>query len=452
MYVCLNNESYIRCTNEFGYIAHKNSGKQCVFDSIGSIMLKPLSYIPQEIESIVHSLVDCFEDVSYEELLRDYTQFTEKLQKEGFVVVSCMKNSPSDIPINQITTKNVPPITDLTIELTNRCNEQCVHCFLPNNLKRKGDTLDGRLVKQLIDVFSEMGGRQITFTGGEVLLHNELFDILNYSRQKDLKISIFSNLIALTDKQILHLKDLGIDDIQVSLYGINPQIHDSITKVPGSCFRTIQSLEKLKKAGLPVRIACSVLRENHKDVINVLKYAKSLNVLLDIELNITAREDCSNDNLVHRLAIEEMRFVLEELYNCDSDFCRNMLIKNKETYDKKFNLAEYVNEPLCSAAIDGLYITSNGSYAICPGLQDIKLGSIQKTKLKDIWENNALVNRIRNTTKGDFKKCVGCEASDYCTKCYVSNYTSNGNLMQVPQYLCDMAFLVKDLIEGHNKK
>ena len=97
-----------------------------------------------------------------------------------------------------------------------------------------------------------MGGIHVTLSGGEAFMHKDLIEIARYCREKDLKISILSNLIALKDEQVATLKELNISLIQVSLYSMNPEIHDFITTVKGSFEKTKASVEKLVAADIPV--------------------------------------------------------------------------------------------------------------------------------------------------------------------------------------------------------
>ena len=154
------------------YIANQSTGKQLVYDSLSSDWLNMLSHIPQSIEEVVYKLAKIYEDVDISELSVDFCEFIEDLVEEGFVLVGDT--------VDEITTQNnedielqldVPPISDLTIEVTNRCNERCIHCYLPDDLKDKGSAMNLEKLKLLIDSFAEMGGHTVTLTGGEVFLY-----------------------------------------------------------------------------------------------------------------------------------------------------------------------------------------------------------------------------------------------------------------------------------------
>jgi MoaA/NifB/PqqE/SkfB family radical SAM enzyme len=80
-----------------------------------------------------------------------------------------------------------------------------------------------------------MGLETITFSGGEPLLHPMFLPALQKSVEYGFRISVFSNLTLLNNEIIQVLKTNHIKEIQASLYSVEPHIHDSITKLPGSC-------------------------------------------------------------------------------------------------------------------------------------------------------------------------------------------------------------------------
>ena len=285
-YICLSNYSFIRCTPTMAYIANQRTGKQLVYDSAGSDWLNSLTYSPQAVEDIVVRLAESYEDVDICELSDDFLSFAVVLAEEGFVIVG---DSIDEVKSrNRETIKlqsDIPPITDLTIEVTNRCNERCIHCYIPDSLKDKGNTMSLENLHSLVDAFADMGGQTVTLTGGEVFLHKELSEFLHQIHQRKLRIIIYSNLVALSDEMLKELESVNVDHIQVSLYGIHPEIHDGITCVKGSCMRTIHSIERILRTRIPLIIACPVMKENRIDIIPLLDYAKKMAIPVELELN-----------------------------------------------------------------------------------------------------------------------------------------------------------------------
>lgn len=447
-YICLSNYSFVRCTPHRAYIANQSNGKQLIYDAAGGDWLNMLTHHPQTIRAIVERLAENYENVDVSELSEDFHDFIEVLVKEGFVVVG---NTIDDIRCKNRETiemqMDIPPITDLTIEVTNRCNERCIHCYLPDELKEKGSSMRLENLKALVDSFADMGGQTVTLTGGEALLFKDLSALLQHIQQRQLKVIVYSNLIALTDEILRELEGMDVDHIQTSLYAVHPEVHDRITGVKGSCERTLLNIERIARTCIPLKIACPVMKENRMDVIPLLNYAKRYMIPVELELNITARENQATDNLEHRLSMKEMETLLRELMAYDRVFTTNLLQRHKYTYNEEFSLAEYLNYPVCTAGHYGLYVTSSGKVTTCPNLQGIEMGHIKRTSLKEIWTESQELRALRCATECSFQQCVNCEASDFCFRCFARNYTETGDYMQIPEYACDMAFLAKRIVE-----
>ena len=221
----------------------------------------------------------------------------------------------------------IPKLDTLVIELTNKCNERCKHCYIPDIVKSVSTDISYEKISAIINEFVEMGGENILLTGGEILLCENLLAILDYVHSKGLWIALFFNGLTLTDDHIYKFKEVGVNDIQVSLYSVNPVVHDSITKVKGSCEKTKKSIERLIDSGLPVRIACSVIKDNMNEICELLDYTLRLNLMLSLEFNIIAREDKSSDNLKYRMSPEDLENCFRVLAKHNPDFTKKLLLR-----------------------------------------------------------------------------------------------------------------------------
>ena len=63
-----------------------------------------------------------------------------------------------------------PLISNIQFELTSKCNERCIHCYIPNEKKNNGINMPTVKVKNIIDQLAEMGGLHVTFSGGEAFM------------------------------------------------------------------------------------------------------------------------------------------------------------------------------------------------------------------------------------------------------------------------------------------
>ena len=289
----LSNNSFIRCTERYGYITNQLTRHDRSYDETGSLFLSQIKREPRKVSEIVDELSRQFEDATKDELYADFMEFANSLAEDQFILIGLTAgelelNDPVfsydvDNPktlssdFTQHTKENVsentqdffleeiqgrPLISALQFELSSRCNERCIHCYIPDQKKNKGFDMPLKKVCSLLDEFAGMGGIHVTLSGGEAFLHKDIIEIVEYCRQKDLKVSILSNLISVTDEIIEALSKLNISLIQVSLYSMEADIHDKITTVKGSWAKTKTAIEKMVAANIPVQISCPLMKAN----------------------------------------------------------------------------------------------------------------------------------------------------------------------------------------------
>lgn len=456
-----------------------------IYNDIGADFLKEINRTPQNVNEIVDRLAILYGDsVSREELYSDFVDFVEDLAKYHFLVIG---ENPKEVEVNDIsfsysmenpktqvldfsqetkqdvqentrnlileTSQILPQLNSIQFELTSRCNERCIHCYIPNSKKNHGFDMATDQVKRILDEFADMGGMQVTLSGGEVFMHKDIIPIIQYCREKDMCITILSNLISLKDNQIPAIKDANVSLIQVSLYSMDPAIHDTITTIPGSQVKTKQNLEKLIDADIPCQISCPSMKINYKGYVDVLKYAQSKKIKAYTDYMIKAQADFDTENLINRPSLKETEELLRDIMQSDVDYTRNILKRISKKDQQKIDPERYAKQPLCSVGINDLCITANGDVYPCAGWQSMVCGNIYKQTLKEIWDNSPQFKELRKLTQSSFPQCLQCEARDYCHVCLVQNYNeNNGDMFKIPQHFCDVAFLNKRIVEEYLSK
>ena len=399
--------TFIRTTKKYGYITNQLTRMDRCYNESGADWLNEIKREPREIDDIVESLFAIYEDVSKEDLKRDFLEFVDSLVTNKFVVVgeSVEELDKADLDftysidnpktliedytqqtkeeISKNTQevffdaiKDTTTIVNLQFELSSRCNERCIHCYIPNEKKNHGEDMSSAKVMELIDEYVEMGGIHVTFSGGEAFLHKELINLVKYCRERDLKVSILSNLIAVTDKQIEELKNLNISLIQVSLYSMDPKKHDFVTTINGSFENTKRVIEKLVAADIPVQISCPIMKANQDGYEKVLEYAKSLKIKAECDYIMMAQSDLNTQNLANRLSLEETEKLLRTIIETDMDF-REITLQQLPVSDRiQFDLENYLKEPVCGVGYDNCCIAANGDVYPCSGWGGYVLGNV----------------------------------------------------------------------------
>lgn len=467
------------------HITNQLSFQDRVYDETGADFLKEINRTPQEMNNIVDRLHKLYGDsVSRQELYDDFMEFVTDLVEYKFLVMgeTADELDANDIEFSysmanlktqtddftQVTKQHVqettrdliweesqrkPRLNAIQFELTSRCNERCIHCYIPNGKKNHGFDMSAEKVKSIIDEFAEMGGQHVTLSGGEVFMHKDIIPIMQYCREKDMRISILSNLISLKDEQIPAIKEANISLLQTSLYSMDPAIHDAITTVPGSHAKTKVNLEKLIAADIPCQISCPSMKINYKGYVEVLKYAQSLKIKAYTDYMIKAQADFDTSNLANRPSLEETEELLRDIIEYDIDYRNLTLQQMSKSEMQRIEPEKYAQQPLCSVGINDFCITANGDVYPCSGWQAMICGNVYKKSLKEIWDNSPQFKELRKITQGSFPQCLICEARNYCHICLVQNYNeSNGDMFKINPYYCDVAFLNKRLVEEYSEK
>lgn len=419
----------------------------------GAVMLSMLNRSPKHIDEIVTELTSIFTGVDFFTLKNDTTEFFDFFVDEGFLskgekIEDCTDidavtiNDNSEEVTSTVTSsddcvksvfKTSEFLRSIHIEIANICNERCVHCYIPH--KRKINEIDSALFYKIIEEGRKMNIIHVTLSGGEPLLHKDIIGFLRKCRELDLSVNVLSNLTLLTEEIINEMSQNPLLSVQTSIYAMNHEIHDSITKVQGSFEKTLLGLKKLLEVKIPVQISCPVMKQNKDAFVDVLKWGSDNNISVAVEPVIFASYDHTCENLPNRLSLEEIGkafdYQLEEGYL--SVF--SSLAKEKEAMKSE--------DPICSICRFSFCISAEGEVYPCVGWQSNVIGDLNKQSLKDIWENSDKIKSLRKIKRKDFPKCVDCENRGYCTVCMMSNSNENpnGDSFRINDFHCKVAEL-----------
>lgn len=150
----------------------------------------------------------------------------------------------------------------LWLELTGKCNLQCVHCYAdsgPRQPLRQGMLHADWLTT--IDDAAANGCYAMQLIGGEPTLYPELFDLVRHARAKGFTfIEVYTNATTLTHRNLSQFKEHGVR-LACSFYSARADVHDRITKVDGSFERTISGIRAVVQEGIPLRVGIIELSE-----------------------------------------------------------------------------------------------------------------------------------------------------------------------------------------------
>jgi sulfatase maturation enzyme AslB (radical SAM superfamily) len=177
-------------------------------------------------------------------------------------------------------TTDLPPILDFVwLELTNRCNLQCVHCYADSGPSAGGtDVLTEDDYLGLIDQIYDLGCRKIQFIGGEPTLNRSLPKLIEAASQRGFEfIEVYTNLIHLSDDLLTVFCRFQVA-VATSFYSHNPKTHDTITNRHGSFQLTVQNIQRVLNADLILRAGIVEMDQNKDDVVKTREFLENLGI------------------------------------------------------------------------------------------------------------------------------------------------------------------------------
>jgi AdoMet-dependent heme synthase len=325
------------------------------------------------------------------------------------------------------------------IDLTYRCNERCVHCYLDHHDYGEMTT---REVKAVLDQLAEGGALFLTFSGGEIFLRRDLFELIAYARALNFDVSLKTNALLIDEGRARKLRELGIRKVQISIYSADAAIHDAITKVPGSLDRSLRAIQFLLAEGLQVKLACPLMKQNLAGFHDVQSLAEELGVPYMLDLTITPMMDGSEGVLALRSSATELLHVLQD-QNLNSRACtppetelKSAFITGSST-SSGIESSAYDDIP-CSAGHNSCYISPYGDVSPCVQMPK-PAGNLREQRFNEIWYGSKEMIRVRGVRESQLPLCSSCSIRNYCERCPGLAQMEGGDLLGAYERACELA-------------
>ena len=474
MYYKLKKGCFIRQYGSYGYITSTGIYNDQLFNESGAAFLSVLTREPQSLEVLADKIVDKFVDVSKNDIINDVADFCNNLVSDGFVscgetaeecnindigftyvnepviktfedfspVVKRSSNNTQELLREQLLKQ--PQIGSFQIEITSKCNERCIHCYIPHAYKV--NNMRPELFYKILDELDAMHVLNVTLSGGEPMTHPNFVEFLKAAKARDFNVGVLSNLTLLTDEIVEILKDGNPAFVQVSLYSMDPEHHDAITTVKGSFEKTKNAILKLVENNVPVQISCPVMKANKDDYVGVMEWAHSHNIRSETDYAIMAEYNHDTSNLANRLSPEECREVLTQILEADESYQSAIMSDNFDSEVEKLSHDE--DKPFCGVGVSTCCVVSNGDVFPCPGWQSMVCGNLETDTLQNIWEHSEKLNYLRSIRRKDIPECLNCKEKAFCSPCLArfANESPTGNPMEVAKHFCEVAKVNKEVV------
>lgn len=275
------------------------------------------------------------------------------------------------------------------VAITYRCNLKCTFCYAGCNCTTNpvGDDREmstSEIKGVLRTIFEEAEVPSVSFTGGEATLRPDLPELVRFAAELGLRVNLITNGTKVTADRAERLADAGLASAQVSLEGVTPQVHETVTTIKHSFRRTVAAVHRFKAAGIHVHTNTTINRDNLHECALMPAFVKRefSNEKFSMNLVVPTGSAALNERLavrysevsphLRRIAAESRRHGVEFMWYSPTPMCM-------------FNpVAHGLGNKGCSACDGLLSVGANGDVLPCASYNE-SIGNVLCDNVRDIW-------------------------------------------------------------------
>jgi len=327
-----------------------------------------------------------------------------------------------------------------SLDLTYRCNNNCRHCWLriPPASPQRQKELSFDEIRRIVDDARAMGCRKWFVSGGEPMLRQDFAQVLEYITCRSASYSLNTNGTLITPAIARLLTRKGTK--MVALYGATPEVHDHITRHPGSFEATMRGVAYLKEAGAGFVVQLVPMRDNYHQYRDMVRLAESLSPHWRIGaswLYFSADGDGQRNREIQRQRLAPEVVVELDLPNPAHDeagegdqrhsFCRDS--EDSRLFAK------------CIANRQEFHVDPYGGMSFCCFIKDPALRfDLRSGSFGQGWDEfiPALADRVRGAAEYQ-EGCAACQVRTDCSWCPAYGYLEHQRFDAKVDYLCQVA-------------
>jgi radical SAM protein with 4Fe4S-binding SPASM domain len=325
-----------------------------------------------------------------------------------------------------------PRFRQLRLELGLDCTLLCRHCSVmaaPGN----PHSLPEATALELIDAFADMGGEELTITGGEPLIMlRKTVHLLDQARSRGLKTVLFTSGVlrgrnGITALSTRHARTLSnrLDRIVFAVYSARPAQHDYITRVAGSHSAALTAIGRAVQAGMSVEIHFVPRRRPGSELRQLYELATTLGVSTIRVIRFVSHGRARSDAELRPTQVD-----LSELRSALVDVCGAGEVAVRVGPALRF-LVDFA--PYCTAGTQELVVGSDGQIYPCSGFLGYAgpeaIGNVFDAPLGEIWSDAPFLQAMRSLVNARVQGCSphadGCPAQKALATGHISDETED---------------------------
>jgi radical SAM protein with 4Fe4S-binding SPASM domain len=308
-------------------------------------------------------------------------------------------------------------------ELTNRCNEDCKHCYVD-----LGDVQDELTTDEVLGILEQLqraGTLFLTFTGGEVFTRRDAMSLVRRARELGFALRIFSNGTLITEAIADELAAIGIVGVELSLYAMDEAKHDEVTRVPGSHAKTLRAARWLRSRGIHTVVKAPIMAGLTREYQQVIRFAREIGAEYRFDPSLVVRYDLDDTPLTHRMNRADLLGICVDPH-------LGLAVPPSS------GSSPAPHQAICATARRVALISARGLVYPC-SQRFPPAGSLREQSFQEIWETSPLLLRLRNITAQDLPTCSGCHNNSFCGRCSLDALFEDGDFFGPNSWACTQA-------------
>jgi radical SAM protein with 4Fe4S-binding SPASM domain len=359
------------------------------------------------------------------------------MDNQGYAVVRSLGQQP-------VFAGKGPLLGHLDIELTERCNNACIHCYInlpARNARAERRELTTGQWQDVLRQAADLGAVSVRFTGGEPLLRPDFGEIYLSARRLGLKVVLFTNGRLITSELAdLFARVPPLRKIEISAYGMRAGSYDAVACAPGAYAEFRRGVDLLLQREIPFVVKSVLLPPNKGEIDDFEAWAATIPGMdrlpaYAVFLDLRARRDSPAKN--RRIAA----------LRASPEDGEALVARRDEPYRKA--MAQFSAGFLypqgdrlftCGAGESGC-VDAYGGYQMCMLLRhpetvyNVRQGTLREA----LTEFFPRLRETRATSPEYLRRCARCFLKGLCEQCPAKSWTEHGALDTPVEYLCQVA-------------
>jgi len=336
-----------------------------------------------------------------------------------------------------------PILGRLDMELTERCNNNCIHCCI--NLPEDDDAILREMsteeIKGILTEAAGLGTLSVRFTGGEPLLRSDFTELYLFARRLGMKVLLFTNARLITPEIADLLARIPpLEKVEITVYGMSKESYEAVVRVPGSYEEFRRGMDLLLERQIPFVVKSALLPPNRDEMDEFEAWAATLPAMdkppsYSMFFDFRCRRDLPEKNRLIsslRLSPEDGIAVLSR--------DREKYLKGMREFCSKFMRPPGEKLFSCGAGLGGC-VDAYGMFQPCMMVRhpdcvyDLHSGSLEDAMTRFFPK----MREMKAENPDYLARCAKCFLKGLCEQCPAKSWMEHGTLDTPVEYLCETA-------------